>query len=90
MSQDQPTSATRRSFLGAATVATAATAATLTASPIAQGRQADEIRVAAQTPPETAPTPPAAPMQSKAIGPNRRPWRSPKGEPSSRSRDDMA
>ena len=49
MSQSQPTSTTRRSFLGAATVATAATAATLTASPIAQGEQADEIRVA-QTP----------------------------------------
>jgi hypothetical protein len=48
MSQDQPTSATRRSFLGAATIATAATAATLTASPIAQA--------------EAKPTPPAAPI----------------------------
>jgi hypothetical protein len=62
MSQDQPTSATRRRFLGAATVATAATAATLTASPIAQGRQADEIRVAAQTPTEAKPTSPPAPI----------------------------
>ena len=59
--KDQPTSTTRRSFLGAATVATAATAATLTASPIAQGEQADEIRVA-QTPTEAKPTPPAAPI----------------------------
>ena len=49
MSKDQPTSATRRGFLGAATVATAATAATLTTSPIARGQQANEIRVA-QTP----------------------------------------
>ena len=61
MSQDQPTSATRRSFLGAATIATAATAATLTTSPIAQGQQADKIRVA-QTPTEAKPTPPAAPI----------------------------
>ena len=61
MSQDQPTSTTRRGFLGAATIATAATAATLTASPIAQGEQADEIRVA-QTPTEAKPTPPAAPI----------------------------
>ena len=59
MSQGQPTSTTRRSFLGAATVATAATAATLTTSPIAQGEQADKIRVA-QTPTEAKPTPPAA------------------------------
>jgi hypothetical protein len=36
--KDQPTSATRRRFLNTATIATAATAATLTASPIAQGR----------------------------------------------------
>ena len=55
--KDQPTSTTRRGFLGAATVATAATAATLTTSPIAQGQQANEIRVA-QTPPEAKPTPP--------------------------------
>ena len=61
MSQSQPTSTTRRSFLGAATVTTAATAATLTASPIAKGEQADKIRVA-QTPAEAKPTPPAAPI----------------------------
>ncbi|MGA9036756.1 MAG: twin-arginine translocation signal domain-containing protein, partial [Pseudolabrys sp.] len=61
MSQGQPTSTTRRSFLGTATIATAATAATLTASPIAQGEQADKIRVA-QTPTEAKPTPPAAPV----------------------------
>jgi hypothetical protein len=61
MSHSQPTSTTRRSFLGAATVATAATAATLARSPIAQGEQADKIRVA-QTPTEAKPTPPAAPI----------------------------
>jgi hypothetical protein len=61
MSKDQPTNATRRGFLGAATVATAATAATLTTSPIARGQQANEIRVA-QTPPETKPTSPPAPI----------------------------
>ena len=61
MSKDQPTSATRRGFLGAATVATAATAATLTTSPIARGQQANEIRVA-QTPPETKPTSPPSPI----------------------------
>jgi hypothetical protein len=59
MSKNEPTSATRRGFLGAATVATAATAATLTTSPIARGQQANEIKVA-QTPTEAKPTPPAA------------------------------
>jgi hypothetical protein len=60
MSQDQP-STTRRGFLGAATVATAATAATLTAPPSAQGQQANEVKMA-QKPPETKPSPPAAPV----------------------------
>jgi hypothetical protein len=58
MSQDQPNT-TRRSFLGAATVATAATAATLTAPPIAQGQQANEIKLA-QKAPETKSSPPVA------------------------------
>ena len=64
MSQDQSTSTTCRSFLGAATVATAATAATLTASPIAQGEPADKIRMA-QTPTGAKPTPPAAPKSKQ-------------------------
>ena len=54
MSQDQPTNTTRRRFLGAATVAAAATAATF-----AQGQQADEIRVA-QGSLETKPSLPPA------------------------------
>jgi hypothetical protein len=58
MSQDQP-STTRRGFLGAATVVTATTAATLTASPIAQGQQANEIKMV-QKVSETKPSPPAA------------------------------
>jgi len=58
MSQDQPNT-TRRSFLGAATVATAATAATLTAPPIAQGQQANEIKLA-QKAPETKSSPTVA------------------------------
>ena len=58
MSHDQP-STTRREFLGAATVVTATTAATLTASPLAQGQQANEIRMA-QTVAEAKPSPPAA------------------------------
>ena len=58
MSHDQP-SATRREFLGAATVVTATTAATLTASPLAYGQQASEIRMA-QAVSEAKPGTPAA------------------------------
>ena len=58
MSYDQ-SSATRREFLGAATVVTATTAATLTASPLAHGQQVSETRMA-QTVAEAKPNPPAA------------------------------
>jgi hypothetical protein len=56
MSQDQPASTTRRDFLGAATVATAAT---LTAPPAAEARRGDEIKMAQQSP-TTRPSPSTA------------------------------
>ena len=50
MSQDKPLSETRRGFLGAATVATAAAAVGLTASPAAKGQDSREFKIA-QSPP---------------------------------------
>jgi hypothetical protein len=58
MSQDQA-STTRRGLLGAATAVTAATAATLIAPSIAEGQQANEIKMA-QKAPDTNAGPPAA------------------------------
>jgi len=59
MSKDQPASTTRRDFLGAATVATAATAATLTAPHTADAQNAD-TQPASRTRVAQAGTPAAA------------------------------
>ena len=61
MSKDNPISDTRRGFLGAATVATAAAAVSLTAPRAANSQQSQEFKVAQKAPePANAPTTPSA------------------------------
>ena len=76
MSQDKPISETRRGFLGAATVATAAAAVSLTASPAAKGQESREFKLAQGPPAKPGVARRAPGLRSRATGRGRRPWRS--------------